>query len=76
MFSGGLMMVLFWGVVIVLVVFMVRGFLGSGKNSAHTEMGITRREGGATPLEILKTRYAQGEISQEEYTQIKATLQT
>ena len=76
MFSGGLMMLLFWGVVIVLVVLSVRGLLGNGGNSTHTAMDIPRREGRSTPLEILQARYAQGEITQDEYQQMQATLKS
>ena len=77
MFSGGLMMLLFWGVLIALVVLVVRGLTGGASSTANnTDVGATRREVGATPLEILQARYARGEISREEYETIRRDLQT
>jgi putative membrane protein len=77
MFSGGLMMVLFWGVLIALVVLAVRGLTGGASSTTNdTHVGATRREAGAPPLEILQARYARGEISREEYETIRRDLQT
>ena len=77
MFSSGLMMVLFWGVLIALVVLAVRGLTSGASSTANnTPVGTTRREAGAMPLEILQARYARGEISREEYETIRRDLQT
>ncbi len=62
---GMLFMVLFWVVVIVGVILLVRWFLGSS--------GITR---GESALEILKKRYARGEINKEEFEERKRDLLT
>ena len=72
MLWGGLMMVFFWGAIIALVVWAVQS-LGRG------EAGHTQR-GGATPparppLEIAKERYARGEISRDEFEQMKRDLE-
>ncbi len=74
MFFGGLMMVVFWGGLIALIVLAVRGLTGSGYQSRSGELPELR----VTPnaLEILKTRYAIGEISQEEFEQIRKDLQS
>ncbi|MDD5168256.1 MAG: SHOCT domain-containing protein [Syntrophales bacterium] len=60
---GFLLFVLFWGVVIWLIVWAVRKATGP-KDTAAT--------GGA--LDIAKMRYAKGEISKEQYEQIKKDL--
>lgn len=74
MLFGGLTMVLFWGGLIALIVLAVRGLTGSGYQSRSGELPERR----ATPdaLEILKTRYAKGEITQEEFEQIRKDLQS
>ena len=56
----------FWLVVLVIVIWIgVKITKNSGKqNSAQTE----------TPLEILKKRYAKGEISREEFEQMKRDI--
>lgn len=60
---GGLMMLLFWGAIIALIVFAIRGFsAGSGSSSK------------SDAAEILRERYAKGEIDDEEYERRKAKL--
>ena len=59
---GWLMMPLFWGGIILLVVWLVREV--SGTNSSQSNRA----------LEILKERYAKGEISQEEFEAKKKDL--
>jgi len=59
---GWLMMPLFWGGIILLVVWLVREV--SGTNSSRSNRA----------LEILKERYAKGEISQEEFEAKKKDL--
>ena len=60
---GGLWMVVFWGGLIALIVWGI--------------MKLTRR-GDATPkhdpLDVAKERYAKGEITREEFEQIKKDL--
>ena len=60
---GGLVMLLFWGVLIVGIVLAVRHAGGSGPGS-HA----------STPLDVLKRRYAAGEITREQYEQIRRDL--
>ncbi len=62
-FLGPLMMLLFWGGLIVLAVWAIRGF-------------STRQVAGSdSALDVLKRRLAAGEISQEEYEQARKVLQ-
>lgn len=67
MMFGGLMMILFWAGVIVLVILLVR-FLADGHRG-----GSTRDE--TTALDILKKRYARGEIDKQEFEERKRDLE-
>ena len=67
MLWGGLMMVLFWGAIIALAVWAVQSL--SGGSGRRTE-GPSRM----SPLDIAKERYARGEISREEFEQVRKDL--
>ena len=54
-FGGGIMMIVFWVLLVALIVWLVREF--GGKNSRSS----------SNALDILKERYAKGEISKEEF---------
>jgi len=71
MLWGGLMMVLFWGAIIALVVWAVQS-LGRG-DGGHAQSEATSPA--RTPLEIAKERYARGEISRDEFEQMKRDLE-
>ncbi|MCF3595040.1 SHOCT domain-containing protein [Rhodobacteraceae bacterium LMO-12] len=62
---GGLMMVVFWGLIIGLIVLAIRGFSGRSDTGA-----------GQSALDILKERYARGEIEEDEYERRKAKLES
>ena len=66
--GGGLGMILFWGLIILVIVLVVRGLVGTG----------SRRDSAAssekTPLQILQERFARGEIDKEEYEERRKTL--
>ncbi len=61
---GWMTMILFWGTVAVGVVLVARWFLAQQAD---------RKE--ESPLEILKRRYAAGEISKEEYERMRRELE-
>jgi putative membrane protein len=65
---GGLMMLLFLGGLIALVFFLIRAF-GPGDQRRLAETGETAQD-------ILKKRYARGEISKEEYEIIRHDLES
>lgn len=64
---GWIVMILFWVLVIVGVIALVR-WLGMRERGS----GDTSRR---TPLEVLQERYARGEIEREEYEQKRRDLQ-
>ena len=67
MVFGSIWMVLFWAAIIALVVWGVRKLAErEGSGSSTTE----RR----APLDMAKERYARGDISKEEFEQIKKDL--
>ncbi len=73
MIFGGLLTLLFWVVVIALVVFAVRALSRSGSGRATPPAGSP----GPAPdqaLEILRERYARGEITKDEYTSMRQDL--
>lgn len=67
MLWGAFMMLLFWGGLIALAVWAVRSFTGDGRgggNTANDNRALT----------VAEERYARGEISREEFLQIKSDL--
>ncbi len=67
--GGGLMMVLFWGALIVGAVWLARGLFPNGQ---QPQASATRPE--ASAEDILKQRYARGEITQEQFEQMRRDL--
>ena len=61
---GAIWMLLFWVFIIVIIALLIRGLAGLGSSSA-------KQTAEKTPLEILKERYARGEINREEFEQKK-----
>lgn len=64
MMGGWLYMLLFWVVIIAGIVLFIKWATG-GKNSDSR---------GDSPLEVLKKRYARGEISKEEFEEKKRLI--
>ncbi len=67
--GGGLVMVLFWIVLIVGAVWLARGFFPAGQQLSASSI---RSEPSAD--EILKQRYARGEITKEQFEQMRRDL--
>jgi putative membrane protein len=69
---GWIFMLIFWGLIIWAVFALVRGVTGHGCcGHSHDE----NRHEGRNALDILKERYAKGEIPKEEFESIKKDLQ-
>jgi putative membrane protein len=64
MLLGSLTMLLFWGGLIVMIVWAVRQFSGGGQPPAQE------------PTATLKRRLAAGEITQDQYEQARRALQS
>ena len=64
-FLGGYGMILLWIVVVIGVVWLIRALIGPGRDRSHHDSPHldSRHE---SSLEILKRRYAAGEISRDE----------
>lgn len=62
---GWLLMLLFWGLIIVGLALLIRWLWDHGR----TEMGSTE-----APLDVLKRRYARGEITKDEFERMKQDL--
>jgi len=59
---------IFWVIILAAIIWLIVRVVSSGQKS-----DITQEK---TPIEILKTRYANGEISKEEFDQIKKDLES
>ncbi len=64
MIIGFLFMILFWGAIVALIVWAIRRSTGHRMDDIHTR----------SPLDIAKERYARGEITKEQFEQIKKDL--
>lgn len=67
---GWIFMILFWVVIIAAIVALVKWF-AVGSPHAHTHPLAPPEK---TPLDILKERYARGEIEREEFEQKRQDL--
>jgi putative membrane protein len=61
---GAIAMIIFWVLLILGIVYLVKMVAGSSKKEGKQE----------TAIDILKMRYAKGEISKEEFEKIKDDL--
>ena len=68
MFFGGGFMWIFWILIIVAVVVLFKNTMGGNPNDNNMHND--------SPLEILKKRYARGEINEEEYERRRKELES
>ncbi len=66
--GGGLMMVLVWGGLILLAVWLVKSLFPTNSHTPHPYQGTNA-------IEILNQRYARGEITREQYEVFKHDLE-
>jgi putative membrane protein len=70
MISGSVFMWVFWLILLVLVLLVIRAVVGSISTGSGTSQST-----GESPLEILKKRYALGEIDEEEFKRRRRELE-
>ena len=70
---GWIFIVVFWGLVVWAIVSLVRGNFGNGHGCGHGHGEGTHGKD-KSPLEILKERYAKGEIDKKEFEEKKKDL--
>jgi putative membrane protein len=70
---GWIFMILFWGLIIWGIFALIRGASGGGCCGSHHNGGHGHKDDNA--LEILKGRYAKGEITKEEFDTMKKDLE-
>lgn len=68
---GSVFMLVFWGLVIWGLVVLARASFGNGHACGHGHGGNIREK---SPLDILKERYAKGEIDKSEFEEKKKDL--
>ena len=66
---GGLIMIIFWIVIAVVAVLLIKWFISQSIGRGES------KENRYTPMEILKRRYARGEIDKAEYEEKKKDLE-
>ncbi len=65
---GGWGMMIFWIVLVIGIIFLIRWLAGQGRGGRES---LPREE---SALDVLKKRYAKGEIDKEEFEQKKRDL--
>ncbi|MEK7564897.1 MAG: SHOCT domain-containing protein [Patescibacteria group bacterium] len=70
---GWIFMVVFWGLIIWAIIALIRGSFGRGHMCGH-DHGDNTHGKDKSPLEILKERYAKGEIDKKEFEERKEDL--
>jgi putative membrane protein len=66
MLEGWIMMLLFWALIIFGIVTLVRYLSDRGPTTRSTEV--------ETPLQVLRRRYASGEITKEQFDDMKRNV--
>jgi putative membrane protein len=72
-FGGMIMMIFFWALIIIGAILIIRYFT-AGHGSISAGQGAATITRGQDPLEILKERYAKGEIDTQEFEEKSKTL--
>jgi len=67
MLIGGVVMLLFWGGLITAIIWVARGAFSHSAGSTSSQVGVSARE-------LLDQRYARGEITREQYQEMKRDL--
>ncbi len=68
MFFGGGFMWIFWIAIIIAVIWLVKSVMNSNSGNSNSSSN-------ETPMEILKKRYASGEVDEEEFNRRRKELE-
>lgn len=72
-FSGGGFMWIFWILLFMVIIFLAKTLtMGNSKTSGNSKSSDNEED---SPLDILKNRYARGEINDEEYEHKRKELE-
>ncbi len=71
-FFGGGFMWIFWVVLFVVIVYIVRAVVGDNKTVENNSTNTQQIE---TPLNILQKRLAAGEIDEDEFNRLRVKLE-
>lgn len=63
--GGGWVMMIFWWAVVIVGIFLIVNYLSRNKTQPHP---------GDSALDVLKKRYVNGEISEEQYKKMKKEI--
>ncbi len=72
---GILFMLIFWVAIIVLAIWLVARLFPNGKGVSSLMRDQRRDRGSESPEEIVKRRYARGEITKAEYEELLRDLE-
>lgn len=72
---GDVLSIVFTIIVIILIVALVKRIIWGRRHGYWCRHGMWGMEGGKNPVDILKERYAKGEIKKEEFESMKKDLE-
>jgi putative membrane protein len=72
---GMIFMMFFWLIVVVLAIWLLSRLFPGATSSTGAATGQASSTDSAQALDLLKQRYARGEISKEQYEDMRHTLQ-
>lgn len=74
--SGLILMFVFWVVIIALAIWLVSRLFPQTTQGLRWHRPSDSSDGSDSPMEVLKHRYASGEITKDEYEQIRHDLES
>ncbi len=72
---GGWLMMLGWAALVVGIVVLVAWALGRAGQASSVAQGTPLRPGGQEAMDVLRLRFARGELTEEQYLAARQTLE-